>query len=161
MNRRIDIFTVIDPNDMEGLRAKALVTANWLKILSIINLVIRIVIGILAILLGGLIGAWLGGIFGLGELGAGVVIAFVLVGIFLDIVFSLLTIWYTGRVKQELDKDIVPSLITAYVMAAFTIINFIRSIVPEINPIGLTINILFAYLWYTLITSISNLGNDY
>lgn len=161
MNQKIGLFTSVNPNDTEGLRAKALVAAYWLKIISIISLVITAIFGVIAIFIGGAIGSMVGDSIGASAAGAGAMIAITIVILIIASAFTLLTLWYTGKVKQELENNVIPGLIFAYIMAAFAVIGIIGNIYPEFHLIPLVIQIFIAYLWYTLITSISNLSNNY
>ncbi len=165
--KQMALFSTPNPNDREELIGKAYIASKWLKIISIISLVLVSIVGLLGLLIGGVAGAAFGfianGSAASSVAGAALGFIFALIIIIFSAALSILTLWYTSKLKFELENGSLPDLTLAYVLIVLTAISALSSIIPHFNIIGLLINIFWGYLFFTVIqcvTKLQELGND-
>ncbi len=144
MIQKVGLFTNVDPDDRNALMGKALSAASWIRIFAIVGLVMTIIAGIAFTLL---------------TFGIGFIIAIIFIAI------EALIFVYTGKLKQQIEENIIPSLTLPYVFAVFAILGAISSLknIQTSSVFNAIINILIQaftiYLWYVLISCIKKADN--
>ncbi len=162
MNNLALLFTSIELSDKRKLVMKAFIASKILRILAIIAIVITLVIAVPIILAGGVLG---GTVLAVGTEAntatavTGGVLAFA-IGmflLFLGLIGQIITLWYTGKIKKQLENNDIPSLVLPYIFLIFTAFGIYGSIKPELNIVGVVLYLCVAYLWFVVINTVSKL----
>ncbi len=135
MIEKVGLFTSVDSDDRNALMGKALSAASWLRIFAIIGLVIGIIASIVLIL----------ATFGLGIIFAILIIA-IQVAIFI----------YTGKLKDQIEENIIPSLTPPYVFIVLAILGVLSSFkdFSAASIPNILIQLFTVYLWYLVISCV-------
>ncbi len=157
------LVSSVDPNDKAQLMAKAFVASKMLRILAIVAIVISLLIAVPIIILGGVIGGAglaVSGIDGGEELAvAGGLLAFGagMMVLLVAMIGQFFTLWYTSKLKQQLENNDIPSLVLPYIFLVITLFSIYGSIEPEFNLLGFILYGLVAFLWLVLISTVSKI----
>ncbi len=163
MNNFSLIFKGVDDGDKEGLIAKALASASLLRIMAVISVIVTLIVAVPILMAGGLLGGV--ALSEVGQIGAGAATAggimafgagllFLLVGM----IGQFITLWYTGRLKKQLESREIPGLALPYVFIVLTLFSLYGSIRPEINIIGIILYAFIGYLWFVVISVVNKLS---
>ncbi len=159
------LVSSIDPNDKEKLIAKAFVASKILRILAVIAIIITLVIAVPIILAGGLIS---GGVLTLENVeggtatavtGGAMAVFFGMFILFIGMIGQIFTLWYTGKLKKQLENNEVPNLIFPYTFLVFTAFSLYGSVQPEVSIFGIILYSVVAYLWFVVINTVSKIKN--
>lgn len=157
------LVSSVDPNDKAQLMAKAFVASKMLRILAIVAIAISLLIAVPIIILGGVIGSAglaVSGIDGGEELAvAGGLLAFGagMMVLLVAMIGQFFTLWYTSKLKQQLENNDIPSLVLPYIFLVITLFSIYGSIEPEFNLLGFILYGLVAFLWLVLISTVSKI----
>ncbi len=165
MNNFGILFKSVDPSNRAELVEKGFVAAKTLRIFAVIAVVITLVIAVPIILASGILG-------GVGiatsevnvpaaaAVAGGVTAAFLAsLLLIIGMIGQLLTLWYTGKLKRQLENNETPGIVLPVIFLLFTLLAVYGSIRPELSIIGLALNGFIAYLWIVVITTINKLNN--
>ncbi len=150
------VFKSVDPDDKEGLLRRAYAAIKFLKAFAIISLALIIVFSLLTLILTAEAIHDVGSELILKDVNSmnlfyGVLVIFVVIGI------QLFTVWYVGKLKQQLLNGEIPSLTVPYIFIILSVLSLFSTIRPKFSLIGFIINAFILYLWYVLIISIKKL----
>ncbi len=169
--RNVGIFENVSSDDREGLMGKAYTANKYLKIMSIVQIVFVSVLSFFLLLatcsyaeitnMAVRAGAQSKVAAQNASILSGVIFILLLILIVLGITVPILTIWYSGKVKQDIEDDVIPSLTLAYVLIVLSVLGVLGNIYPKFHMIGLGLEIFQTYLWFVLIDSIRKVDNMY
>ncbi len=157
------LFTSVEPSDKRKLATKAFIASKILRILAIVAIVITLVIAVPIIFAGGILGgtaiAVSGAEGGTATAVTGGVLAFGfgMFLLFLGLIGQIITLWYTGKLKKQLENNDIPSLVLPYIFLIFTAFSLYGSIKPEVSIVGIILYGFIAYLWFVVISTVSKL----
>ncbi len=155
MKQKAGLFAAVATNDREGLMGKAVSSITWLKIMAIINIVISALIMIATSY-----GVSLSRSIPTTGPEASMSVGILMGSFVISLLFIVFIFWYLGRIKADLENNVVPNLVPAYIMIAFGIIGFLSILFARKDLLNI-VSILTAsfnlFLWYTLISSVNKI----
>ncbi len=159
--KNVGLFERVERSDREGLFSKGYVAAKWLRILSIIGLVLVVITLVPVIFGAGLLGGTAGllGGFAVGAV-TGVMLIFYMI-LYIVIVggAAFLMFYYSGSLMNAFENGVIPNILLAYIFIIFQIFSILGAIFSENSGILQIVYAIFVgYLWYMVIDSVRKLS---
>lgn len=146
--RKVGIFDKVDPSDREGLISKAYAVSSLLRVIAIIHIVLACILGVLSLMSLGALGLAYSELYGHSViLGGSLAVFITVIGFLISVSVPILMYWFTSKIKNELESDIVPNVNIAYIFMGLSVL----SIVLNPNLINVLLSLFIIYLWFLIV----------